>query len=44
MRKITGTVTCNNPNAKLIGKTNKQNLVFEMNNKQIRVNTKGQIL
>ena len=34
----------NNPSAKLIGKTNKQNLVFEMNNKQIRVNTKGQIL
>jgi hypothetical protein len=34
----------NNPSAKLVGKTNKKNLVFEMNNKQIRVNTKGQIL
>jgi hypothetical protein len=34
----------NNPSAKLIGKTNKKNLVFEMNNEQIRVNTKGQIL
>lgn len=32
------------PEAKLIGKTNKNNLVFEMNNKQLRVNTKGQIL
>jgi hypothetical protein len=32
------------PNAKLIGKTNRQNLVFEMNNKQLRVNTKGQIV
>jgi hypothetical protein len=33
-----------NPTAKLVGKTNKQNLVFEMNNEQIRVDTKGQIL
>jgi len=32
------------PNAKLVGKTNKHNLVFEMNNKQIRVSTKGEIL
>jgi hypothetical protein len=32
------------PNAKLVGKTNRQNLVFEMNNKQLRVNTKGQIV
>ena len=32
------------PNAKLIGKTNRQNLVFEMNDKQLRVNTKGQII
>ena len=34
----------NNPSAKLVGKTNKKNLVFEMNDEQIRVNTKGQIL
>jgi IMP dehydrogenase/GMP reductase len=33
-----------NPKAKLIGKTNKKNLVFEMNGKQFRVNTKGQVL
>ena len=32
------------PNAKLVGKTNKQNLVFEMNDEQLRVNTKGQIV
>ena len=32
------------PNAKLVGKTNKQNLVFEMNDEQLRVNTKGQII
>jgi len=32
------------PNAKLVGKTNRQNLVFEMNNKQLRVNTKGQVI
>ena len=32
------------PGAKLVGKTNKHNLVFEMNNKQLRVNTKGEIL
>jgi hypothetical protein len=32
------------PNAKLVGKTNRHNLVFEMNNKQLRVNTKGQII
>ena len=32
------------PNAKLIGKTNRQNLVFEMNDRQLRVNTKGQII
>ena len=32
------------PEAKLVGKTNKHNLVFEMNNKQLRVNTKGEIL
>jgi hypothetical protein len=32
------------PNAKLVGKTNKNNLVFEMNNKQLRVNTKGEVL
>ena len=34
----------NNPSAKLIGKTNKKNLVFEINDEQIRVNTKGEIL
>ena len=34
----------NNPSAKLVGKTNKKNLVFEMNDEQIRVNTKGEIL
>jgi hypothetical protein len=28
----------------LVGKTNKHNLVFEMNNTQIRVSTKGEIL
>jgi hypothetical protein len=32
------------PNAKLVGKTNRLNLVFEMNDKQLRVNTKGQII
>ncbi len=32
------------PNAKLVGKTNHKNLVFEMNNKQFRVTVKGQIL
>jgi len=32
------------PNAKLVGKTNRQNLVFEMNDEQLRVNTKGQII
>ena len=32
------------PSAKLVGKTNKSNLVFEMNNKQLRINTKGQII
>lgn len=32
------------PGAKLVGKTNKHNLVFEMNNKQLRVNTKGEVL
>ena len=32
------------PGAKLVGKTNKHNLVFEMDNKQLRVNTKGEIL
>jgi hypothetical protein len=32
------------PKAKLVGKTNKNNLVFEMNNKQLRVTTKGEIL
>jgi hypothetical protein len=32
------------PNAKLVGKTNHKNLVFEMNNKQLRVTVKGQIL
>ena len=32
------------PNAKLVGKTNRQNLVFEMNDEQLRVNTKGQIV
>jgi hypothetical protein len=32
------------PNAKLVGKTNKQNLVFKMNDEQLRVNTKGQIV
>jgi hypothetical protein len=32
------------PNAKLVGKTNHKNLVFEMNNKQLRVTVKGQII
>jgi hypothetical protein len=32
------------PNAKLVGKTNRLNLVFEMNDEQLRVNTKGQII
>ena len=32
------------PNSKLIGKTNKHSLVFEVNNKQIRVSNEGQIL
>jgi hypothetical protein len=32
------------PNAKLIGKTKSNSLVFETNNKQIKVNTKGEIL
>jgi hypothetical protein len=32
------------PEAKLVGKTNKHNLVFEMSDKQLRVNTKGEIL
>jgi hypothetical protein len=36
--------TRNNPTAKLIGKTNKSNLVFEHNNKQVRISTKGEIL
>ena len=36
--------TRNNPDAKLIGKTNKNNLVFEHNNKQVRISTKGEIL
>jgi hypothetical protein len=33
-----------NPTAKLIGKTNKKNLVFEMKGNQFRVNTKGQVI
>jgi hypothetical protein len=33
-----------NPTAKLIGKTNKKNLVFEMKGTQYRVNTKGQLI
>ena len=36
--------TRNNPEAKLIGKTNKSNLVFEHNNAQVRISTKGEIL
>ena len=36
--------TRNNPEAKLIGKTNKSNLVFEHNNKKVRISTKGEIL
>ena len=36
--------TRNNPDAKLIGKTNKNNLVFEHNNKQVRISPKGEIL
>ncbi len=32
------------PKIKLVGKTSKKNLVFEMNDKQYRVTTKGQIL
>jgi len=33
-----------NPTAKVIGKTTKKNLVFEMKGNQYRVNTKGQVL
>jgi hypothetical protein len=33
-----------NPTSKLIGKTNKKNLVFEMKGNQYRVDTKGQVL
>lgn len=36
--------TRNNPEAKLIGKTNKSNLVFEHNNTKVRISTKGEIL
>ena len=36
--------TRNNPKAKLIGKTNNNNLVFEHNNKQVRISPKGEIL
>ena len=36
--------TRNNPEAKLIGKTNKNNLVFEHNNTKVRISTKGEIL
>ena len=32
-----------NPNAKLIGKTNKGNLVFESNNRQYRISSKGMV-
>ena len=33
-----------NENAKFVGKTNKENLVFVKNGKQIRVTTRGQVL
>jgi kynurenine formamidase len=33
-----------NSNYKLVGKTNKKNLVFEHNGEQIRVTTKGEVL
>ena len=36
--------TRNNPKAKLIGKTNNNNLVFEHNNTKVRISTKGEIL
>jgi hypothetical protein len=32
------------PNAKLLGKTKNKNLVFEVNNKQVKVSLSGQIL
>ena len=32
------------PNSKFVGKTNKDNLVFEYNNKQIRITPKGNII
>ena len=32
------------PNAKLVGKTVNKNLVFESNNKQIKITKDGQIL
>lgn len=36
--------TRNNPEAKLIGKTTNNNLVFEHNNTKVRISTKGEIL
>jgi hypothetical protein len=33
-----------NPNAKFIGKTNKENLVFMVNGKQVKVTERGRIL
>lgn len=34
----------NNPNSKLIGKTNKNNLIFETDSKQVRISPKGIVI